>query len=76
MSVSAIPRMQYTVMCDVCDNQEEYLYGDTVRGVHIHSIHTAVTASGYKPSQMHNGKLLCPECQAKEEKRIAGGGDG
>lgn len=66
MSVSAMRCFEYTVPCDRCEAQEVYHTNDQERGVWVHSIRTAVQASGYRPSKKRNGTLLCPECQKEE----------
>lgn len=64
MSVQCMRCYEYTVTCDRCEAQEVYHTGDSDHGVVVHSIGSAIRASGYRRM---NGRHLCPECQKEEE---------
>lgn len=66
MSVSVMRCFEYTVTCDRCGAWEIYHTGDEDRSVRVHTMRTAVRASGYRPGRKMNGVLLCPECQREE----------
>lgn len=68
MSVSAWRVYEYSVECDVCGNYEVYHTDDSDRGVLVHSIPTAIRASGF---HRYRGILLCPMCYEDKKNKYA-----
>ncbi len=64
MSVRVMRVYEYVIECDKCGWMDIYHTGDEDRGIKIHTVSTAMRASGF---HRRKRKLLCPICFEKEK---------
>lgn len=68
MGVRVLKVFEYTVECNGCLRQEVYHTNDQDNGVRVHTLRTALKASGFKRM---GGKVYCPDCYDEEVDRRA-----